>query len=303
MKANFFGKIKINKSIIVVIGILLLLLISQIILVKMVYAHKLRDSFAEKIAGAYNLKAGTVKDENRTMDIYLTDFFDNKKFITQFIQSQQDNSGNAQMPTDSQLSDMIWKKIIKNAWVNALAAENNITVDQDEIDQYLEFFGGKDKVVEIAQKELNIPFDQYISLVVEPSILEAKVHDYLLSNYHDVDGVSKIQEAYALLERDNGASWDDVAKQYSDDQTYVDDSLWLKESELTSYYEPIKDLQVGEFSKIVKTPLGYIIWKLEGIDNSGDEPVWQAKAIFVSGKDIEDFFNEYLAKTEIKKMY
>ncbi|MBU1203051.1 hypothetical protein KKH39_03380 [Patescibacteria group bacterium] len=294
---------KLSRNIKIALLVLLVVLLSQLVIVKMVYAGKLNQNFSESVAGFYNLKAGSIKEENKTLNIYLNDYFKNKKFIISFLESQQDNSGNTEMPSDEQIKEIVWKKLVKNTWINSLADENDIKVEPDEIEQYLDFLGGKEKLMEVSKTNFNISFEEYEKLVVKPSILEAKVHDYLLSNYQDVDGVSKIQEAYALLERDSGATWSEVAKMYSDDQTYVEDSLWLKESELVSFYEPIKELQVGEFSKIVKTPLGYIIWKLDDIDNSGQEAVWQARAIFVMGKDIEDFFDEYLEKTEIKKKY
>ena len=68
------------------------------------------------------------------------------------------------------------------------------------------------------------------------------------------------------------------------------------------FYEPIKELSEGEFSKIVMIPGGYIIWYLESIIE-GEGNVREVKQIFIEAKTIEDFFRDYLAGVNINKIY
>lgn len=292
---------KLNKKFVVAIAILLLLALSQWLMVSMVYAHKMPYGASLTMARLYNLKAATIENEDEKIVVSLEDFLKNKHFVQKFVASQ--NSSEDLLSAVEDLDNLVWDKVLKYAWIYNVAMQNNITVEQEDIDYYMTFVGGQDMLEDAVVEKYQVSFDEYTKLVVEPSILEAKVHDYLLSSYNDLEGVNKIQEAYALLESENGNNWEEVVAVYSEDPSYSNNSFFLAEEELVGFYEPIKELEVGQYSKIVQTPLGYIIWYLYGISEDNGKKMMEVGGVFVAAKGMDSFFDQYLATAKVNKIY
>jgi hypothetical protein len=68
-------------------------------------------------------------------------------------------------------------------------------------------------------------------------------------------------------------------------------------------YEPIKEIEVGEFSKIVQVSSGYIIWHLDSISTDDGKVMKEVRGLFVYAQSIDDFFDAYLEGVNIKKIY
>lgn len=301
---------RMRKNIILVLVIILLVALSQWVAVKMIYAHKIEGQTASLMASWYNLKAGSVEKDEEELKIYLSDYLVNKDFVDNFIDKQMEQASDGLSPnnpeqsiSDQDIDEIVWQKIVKDAWLNNIAVKNELVVTQQELDEYINLVGGSDYLKDITENEYNLSFDDYVGLVVKPRVLEDKIYNFLLSNYQDKEAVARIQEAYTLLTMENGENWQSVAQQYSDDMTYVDNSLWLQEEDLVDFYEVIKYLEVGQVSKIVKVPTGYIIWKLQSLSSDGDQRSYEVRSIFVSAKTISDFFNDFLNEAKIKKIY
>ena len=238
----------------------------------------------------------------------MKDYLENKIFIDQFVQKQIDSQSDDptifidQLPQGEELDGLLWHKISKDAWLKKIAKANNILVSQEDLDDYFNSVGGLDELKEEIQ-ENNLPFTDYNKLVIESFVLELKVHQYLLENYRDTLGVSRIQEAYTLLENEEGRNFEEVAKIYSDDLPYSQNINWLKEVELVDFYQPIKELEIGGFSKVVQIPIGYIIWYLDSSKEEEGEKLWGVKGLFVAAQSIEDFLDNYLSQANFQKLY
>ena len=111
------------------------------------------------------------------------------------------------------------------------------------------------------------------------------------------------QSAYEALE--NGEDFIEVAKQFSTDASYAENSIWLAESDLVDFYTQIKTLNPGEFGKIIIIPGAYVIWQLDSIvaDDVTGENAWQVRSIIIQAKSFEEFFAEYLDAADINRKY
>ena len=287
-----------------IIAVVIILIISQFLMVKLVYSHKIQGSTAEFLASIYKLKAGTIEDNQGNIDISLEDFFNNKKFANKLLAAQvaTDPQFADLEISDQEMSDIVWDKLLKQAWLNKIATENNIEVSKEDVDYYIDSMGGQEKLEELIKNQ-GVSVDEYKHFLVEADILEYKVLNYLLSNFADERGVSRIQEAYSFLESENGKNWDEAVEKYGEDAKLSDNSFWLAEDELVDVYEAIKEVEEGGFSKIVQTPLGYIIWHVDNIASDEDTNMTEVRGLFVYAKGVGEFLDDYLNKVSVKRKY
>ena len=293
----------------VIVGVLLVVLVlSQWVLVSLVYARKLSPTLTLSIANLYHLKAGTVKTNNGQLNVYLADYLENKSLLDKYIAKNSNQDKNSEQfdagfgdLKPAEIDKLVWDKLVKEAWLAKMAKAKKIVVTETEIKEHLDNIGGVDYVKDITAKEYNLPFDRYESLIIKPYILEAKVYQSLLENYKDEASAQKAQAAYTALE--SGRDFVDVGKEFSDDQTYLENSLWLTEDELVDVYAPIKDLKVGEFTKITKVPIGYVIWSLKSISTESDKTAREINEIFISTKSLDNFLQDYLKDAKVKRLY
>ncbi|MDD5749305.1 MAG: hypothetical protein PHO91_00760 [Patescibacteria group bacterium] len=288
--------------------LLLAFILSQWLSVKLVYARKLPDNAALVLAKIYRLKAGYMENGNDRLNLYIKDYIENKVFIDQFVGQQLEKQAADptifvdELPKGQELDDLLWHKISKDAWLRKISKDNDIAITQKDIEDYFESAGGLESLKNDI-KEYGVSFDQYKKLVIDSFILEMKVHQYLLENYRDTRGVARIQEAYTLLEGAEGRNFDEVALSYSDDLPYAQEVSWIEDSELVDFFEPIRELEPGEFSKVVQLPIGYIIWHLDSVRQEGEQKLWGVKGLFVAAQGIEDFFEAYLNQAKLQRIY
>lgn len=291
------------------VGILLIIIVlSQWVLVRLAYAHKLSPNLTLSIARFYNLKAGAIKTGDGQLNVYLTDYLENKSLLDKYIaknSSQDQNSEQFDTGLNNlkpeEIDKLVWDKLVKEAWLSKIAKEKEIAVTEAEIKEHLDNIGGADYIKDITSKEYNLSFDRYQALIIKPYILEAKVYQGLLENYNDEASAQKAQTAYAALE--SGRDFVEVGREFSDNQTYLENSLWLTEDQLVDFYAPIKDLEIGEFSKIVKVPVGYVIWKLKSITAEDNQTAREINEIFIATKSLDNFLQDYLKDAKIKRLY
>ena len=282
-----------DKSKIIVI-IILLLIVSQWALVKLVYAKRLDNGFSYWLAKTYHLSVAKVEDSKRVYKIALADYLDHRDFLDKnFSQESLDSS-------ESDLNELAWQRTLKDYWLKHFAADHKLEATDSEIDEYMASMVGVDlSFAEFTQKNYNLSLEKFKNLFIVPYILENKVYTYLLNNYNDSEGIRQAQNAYEALEA--GRDFAAVAQEFSTDDSYTDSSVWLKQEDLVDYYEPIADLQPGEFSRIVMIPGGYIIWQVQAITSDESGKAWQVGSLFIKALSLEDFFQDYVKRAKINK--
>lgn len=305
-----FNQSKIYKKIFgnkrnIFIAVVVLFIISQYLMVKMVYAHKINGPLANILAKVYQLKAGLIEDDEDKIQIYLTEFFDNKNFAVRLIKAQAasgEQFAELNNVPDQEIADLIWNKLLKQAWISKVAKDNDISISDEDIDYYINILGGEE-VLSDTIKNYDISVKEYKNFFIVPELLEAKVYDYLVYAFQDDKGVAKIQEAYAFLEFANGDNWQEAVDKYSEDSRLSDSTFWLAEDQLVDAYEAISEVEAGQFSKIVQVPGGYIIWYVHSASEKDGQNLKEVSGLFVKAQSIDDFFNTYLKKVEIKRKY
>jgi hypothetical protein len=286
-----------NKKLIIGIVIIVVIILSQWLGVKMIYSGKLDGQVAHLMSKVYHLKAGTIEKDDDKLVLLMSDFIDNKKFINNFLSS---GSNTEKIPEEA-IDEIVWDKMIKEAWLNHIADFFNVNISDQDVDDNLNQLDDFVEFKAKAEEEFGINFEDYKRFVAKPSILEAKVYEVLIDNYNDREGIQKAQNAYDALV--GGKGFVEVAKIYASDMTFVENSIWLSEDELISMYEPIKDLSVGEFSKIVNTPGAYIIWKLESVNQEEGKNIYEVKSIVIVAKTLQSFLDDFLAVAQVEKIY
>lgn len=293
-----------NKKLGVLLIVIFLFILSQWFLVKLVYDHKINGNVAEFLSKAYYLKAGIIKEEGQSINIYLGDFFANYKFAKKLLAAQA--ASNEQFANlqneDNELSQLVWSKLLKQAWLYKVAAENNLEIKKEDVDYYIEAVGGEENVNQLLNKQ-GISMEEYRYFLIEPDLLEVMVYNYLLSNFADNEGVAKIQEAYMFLESEKGENWSEAVEKYNEDEALANNTFWLSEDELTNVYEAVAGVEVGGFSKIVQVPGGYVIWHVNSMVEKEGQKMREIGGLFIYAKAIDDFFDDYLNSVEVEKKY
>jgi parvulin-like peptidyl-prolyl isomerase len=302
-----------NKKIVIILIIVLLLGASQWTAVRLVYAKKVSPDVASWFARIYPLQAGKISgQDNKVFTIGLYNYLENidfaKKYLaSQVSQSQNEQMGDFQMPSDESIRDAAWRKVAKDMWLADLAKQNNLSVSDEDVKLAIEQTGSYEEYKTSIEKDLGLKFDAYERLVIRPSILESKVYKYLLDNYNDKAGMEKAQAAYEALNTEK-RDFAEVAKEYSDDMTYVEQSWFVNEDELGEFAEPISKLEAGQYSQIIVTPGSpgaYIILKLiaSTLDPATGKQVKELRGLAIQAKGMEEFFDEFLSSAQVQKWY
>ena len=295
-----------RKFVVYLLSILILLAASIWWSVKMIYVRHINSDVALFLAKTYHLTAGRATTASEQLTIYLDDYIADEKFALEYLEKQALAKDEKFEMSTEQIRDITWEKVLRQNWVNHLAKKNKLTiVDQDVVDFY-NSIGGQENLQQ-GLKSAKIDFGQYENHVIKPSIMEAKVYKYLLDNFNDLVGMQKAQNAYQALV-DEGGVFEEVAKEFSDDMTYVEDSMFIDLEQLGDFGEPIKNLQVGEYSKIMVLPGNpgyYIIWRLQGasLDPDTSKEIKELRGIAIKAKSIDEFFSDWKTNAKISRWY
>mgnify|MGYP003979772461 CR=1 FL=1 len=111
------------------IVIIIFLIASQWLAVRMVYKHKLNGTPAVVLAGLYNLKAGTIDEIDQSYVISLSEYLKHREFVLEYIIKAGDPA-----MSESDADSMGWNRLIKNTWLNKLAEENDLSINDEEFD-------------------------------------------------------------------------------------------------------------------------------------------------------------------------
>ncbi len=295
-----------RKKILILIIIVALIVASQWWCIRLVYAKKINGAPALMLAKIYRLSAGSIENSEKNINVSLVDYLGNYSFTNDFIKKQGLASGESIDISDQQIKDEVWSKVLRESWLADLAKNNKIILNDQDTEDFYTSLGGKDNRKE-SLKKVGINIGQYEKFVVKPAIIEAKIYKFLLDNFNDLAGMQKAQNAYKALVDDKGV-FEEVAKEYSDDMSYVNDSMFINVDQLGDFGEPIKNLQAGEYSKIVVLPGNpsyYIIWRLQGtsVDPETKQEVKELRGVAIKAKSMDEFFTDWKNSSKINQKY
>jgi len=281
--------------------VIILFIISQLVLVHLIYVHKLNPNLAYNISKIYSLKAGIVSNGETKLKIDLSHLLTHQLSLQHYI----DKVGQDESKTPN-VVDLAWERSVKDAWISSLVDKYELIISDDAIEKYLQeiVLSGEDEdFATFSQENYGLSENKFKELIVGPYLAEVQVYQHILENYNDQVGIAQAQNAYEALE--TGQDFVEVAEQFATDPSYAENSIWLSEKDLVDVYAPIKDLEIGQFGKVVIVPGAYVIWYLESIveDEETQQNTWQAKSIVIQAKSFEDFFEDFLNKAKVERKY
>ncbi len=297
-----------NKKFLFIIVIIILLAASQWWSIRMVYSQQFKGQTAFWLAKLYHLSAGQVEKDNKKISIALTDYLANQDLGERYIAKKLASGSNQDTVLSAEnISDSTWQKVLQEAWIKEIAQKYDIKVSNEDTEEYLKGIDDIENLKKTINADFGVSFETYQNLVIKPLILQAKVYQYFLENFNDMEGMKNAQAAYDALVKEK-RDFKEVAKQYSDDLQYVDSSLFLKDSQLGSFGDPIRNLEPGGYSKIVilpGDPGAYVIWRLESraSDPTSQENVFELRGIAIAAKSMGQFLNDYLSGAQINRLY
>lgn len=217
-----------------------------------------------------------------------------------YYEVQQKRDFNADSGNKQQLDDYKAKsleKVINDSYIKKIAKENNISVSNIEVDGVIEQarrqnrLGGSSKSFEDSIKDYYGWTVNDFKRRIRTVLLEQKVAAYL-----DGDATIKARQVADALA--SGASFADVAKQYSEEDSTKQSGGEFGVIELSNTNLSPQTLDVlfkqkaGEVSQafVVSYDTGYAYEIVKTIENSGDKA--KGAHIIIRIKDINEFLND-----------
>lgn len=299
-----------NKKIyILIIGFVLLIILSQWIVVRMVYAKSIKGDLAINIATFYNLKAATIEKNGESLEVSLSDFLKSERLAKKLLAiktGDNEDAANVFSPkNEEELDNVVWDNVIKKIWLEKLAGKHDLLSTAEDVDAGIKELEKNNFLKQSDIQNFGISEEEYTDMIIKPFVLETKVYAWLLDNYNDFDGMNRTQSAYQSLEE--GRDFDEVAQDFSDEYDSRDALFWFKDSDLVEYLEPIKYLEPKGFSKIIIMPgpygVYYTIWYLDSKIVEEDETSYGVRGMYVKAKTLDQFYDDYLLGASINKLY
>lgn len=221
-----------------------------------------------------------------------------------------DVSAGGSVPTDAQIQELVLNRLVRDYQTMLLARQRGITVSKKEIDDRfgeLQSQAGSLETIEQTLTDLyNWDVPTFKKKVIEPFLYREKLQQSLT----DDESLSRepLQKAQDILQQlKDGASFEDLASQYSDDTGTAEnggDLGYFGRGVMVSQFEDAAfALDVGEISDIVQSPYGYHIIKLEDkrtkdVDGSQVEEI-RARHILIATVQVDTWVTDQLKKAPV----
>lgn len=220
------------------------------------------------------------------------------------------NSGAMQLTDATDLTDIALEKLIEDKLVAMAAAEFNIELSEQEIDQQMHVLfqkaGSKQEIEAYIHDLYKWNLDEFTEKIIKPYTLARKLDDYLLENLEsNQQALQRAEQVYDKV-KVSDESFEDLARQYSEDENNADnggDLGYIERGMTVSVFEDAAfDTQVGEISELIKTESGYHILYI--VDKQGDSEQIKkvhVKHILIKIIGADEYVDQLRKKIEIKK--
>lgn len=294
MVANGTTKTPSNTRLFAIGGISLLVLVIAVVAgagFYKVYAAGDTGSFAVGVAKVFHLPIAKVGSAYIPYSEYVFD----KQALTRMVQydlQNNNNSGSSGAPlTPSDVSNQVLSRLFSNVIIDNLAARYNITVQQADVDnlkkEVLSQFKTEADAEADLQKRYGWSLAVYEERVMKPYLLQNALNAKIQS---DATLKAQIkQTAQGILDQiKQGASFEDMAKKYSEDGSASQggDLGWFGKGAMVPEFENVAfKLKKGELApELVESQFGYHIIK---VDDVRTEKVKDAKGKLVNQPQVK----------------
>lgn len=199
----------------------------------------------------------------------------------------------------------IINKLIENKVIESLAKKRGIAISDDtvdqEVDQNIEQFGNRQNLMSELSRLYGWTLEDFKQKVVKPELYAQKLSETYAA---EIDTSSQEQKISSLYERVTAKKEDfsKVAAESSEGQSSENngDLGWsAKDQLIPEIGEAAFSMKVGEISKVISSPLGFHIVKLEEKKNDNGEDLVHLRQIFVKTITFSDWLKAEMKKTEV----
>lgn len=242
--------------------------------------------------------------------VRFSDYEDDIATLKNFFNNQGDSLGSPP-PTEQELKSEVLDRLIKNELSDQLAKKYNISVSASDIDAEMQTIiaqgGSEESVKQTLQQEYGWGIDEFKAKVLKPFLVQQKLQEAISKDETlNQDAKKRAEDVLAEVQKGD-KSFEDLAKQYSEDASAQDGGdlgFFGKGTMVPEFEQAAFSLKVGETSGLVLTEYGYHIIKVTDVkkDDSGQVTQVRASHILIKTKSLDDFLNDEMAKAKIWRL-
>lgn len=239
--------------------------------------------------------------------IRFSDYADDMVTLQNFYNSQGEALG-VGVPDETELKKGVMDRLINNELSFQLAVRYNIKVSADDLENEIQKIiaqdESKEKVEETLKQQYGWGIEEFKEKVLKPFLVQQKLQE-AISKDETLNQEAKKKAEEVLAEVKKGEkSFEDLAKEYSEDDTATDGGdlgYFGKGTMVPEFENAAFALKVGETSDLILTEYGYHIIKIEEQikDDAGEVTQVRARHILVRTKSLDEFLKEETAKAKI----
>jgi parvulin-like peptidyl-prolyl isomerase len=238
------------------------------------------------------------------------DYADDVETLKTFFESQGEDLG-AAIPEDKEMKKQVLDRLIKNELSYQLAKKYGIKISDDDLEKEIQNIvdqsESRESVEQTLEEQYGWGIEEFKEKVLKPFLVQQKLQE-AISKDETLNQEAK-KKAEDILAKIKGGekSFEDLAKEYSEDTTaeeggdlgYFGKGIMVPEFETAAF-----SLGVGEVSDLVVTEYGYHIVKVtEQIeDDNGEVNQVRASHILIKTKSLDDFLTEEMEKAKIWRL-
>jgi parvulin-like peptidyl-prolyl isomerase len=304
-KAGLTGKFILG----ILAGLAVIIILVLIITGVGIYKFKWDNSYSNGVAKIFPYPAALVNFKI----LSLNNFNEDLKTLNYYYKQQVALSASKiEIPPLEELKSNVLDRMINDEITAEAARYYNISVSNDEInsefDKVVAEAGSLDNVKKILNDLYQWGPDQFKEKVLKPFLVQKKLEAAVSNNEELNRGAKTKAEEVLKLVQDGQKSFEDLAKEYSDDPGsaiqggdlgFFGRGVMIKEFEDAAF-----TLGHGEVSGLIKSQYGYHIIKVEEkkTDPSSKEEQVRARHILIKTKDLATFLKEQTDAAKIDKL-
>jgi parvulin-like peptidyl-prolyl isomerase len=239
--------------------------------------------------------------------IRFSDYADDMVTLQNFYNSQGESLG-VGVPDPTELKKGVMDRLINNELSFQLAARYNIKVSADDLEAEMQKIiaqdESKEKVEETLKQQYGWGIEEFKEKVLKPFLVQQKLQEAISKDETlNQEVKKKAEEVFAEVKKGE-KSFEDLAKEYSEDDTATDGGdlgYFGKGTMVPEFENAAFALGVGETSDLILTEYGYHIIKVDEQikDGAGEVTQIRARHILIRTKSLNDFLKEETAKARI----
>jgi parvulin-like peptidyl-prolyl isomerase len=297
-----------------VIGVVTVVVLLLVVFSYLFYRSSASYPVVNKVAHFLNLPIASVEGKFVNYKNFDLDYQTLKYSYTKQIELNGDDQ--TAMPSDLTIKNDVLNQLINKELINHLAAKYKLVVSDIEVEgswqkEVVSNFSTEQEAIDKIKEYYNMIANEFKERVLRANLLATKVAEAI-----DVDKdmqapvEKKAQEVLDQVKKSE-KSFEDLAKEYSDDQnakTTGGDLGWLTHEDMTTVPEidtVAFSLEKDKTSELIKTSYGYYLIKVEdkkaaSTDGKEKEQV-KLRGIFIKKVSLLSYLADIIKTNKVKK--